>query len=45
MSVRITDFSFFLKYAILTDMSVDFTDSSVNITKKTAVPIPADDIC
>ena len=31
MSVRITDFSFFLKSAILTDMSVDFTVSSVEL--------------
>ena len=29
MSVRITNFSFFLKSAILTDMSVDFIGSSV----------------
>ena len=32
MSVRITDFSFFLKSAILTDMFVDFTGSSVEFT-------------
>ena len=32
MSVRIMDFSFFLKSAILTDMSVDFTGSSVEFT-------------
>ena len=32
ISVRITDFSFFLKSAILTDMSVDFTASSVEFT-------------
>ena len=32
ISVRITDFSFFLKSAVLTDMPVDFTGYSVEFT-------------